>query len=599
VRHSHLNRRELVTVHPRPGRATHEVTNQVPPLAGYDVAADAALLGAVRGQDAAWVLPELHQLGVLAGSAEMLELARLANVHGPVLRSHDRHGNRIDEVEFHPAWHQLMSVAVGHGLHAAPWASGKPGTHVARAAKFYVWSQAEAGHGCPVSMTYAVVPALRHAPELARRLEPGLTAASYDPGLRPPDAKTGLLAGMAMTEKQGGSDVRANTTRAEPAGDGGFSITGHKWFCSAPMSDVFLILAQARAGPEGPEGPAGPGGPAGLTCFLLPRVLPDGSRNAMHLQRLKDKLGNRSNASAEVEYDQALAWPVGEVGRGVATIIEMVSATRLDCLLGSASAIRQALVQAVYHAEHRRAFGAPLVRHPAMAQVLADLALESEAATALAIRLAGAADRAVRHDDAEAALLRLALPAAKHWVCKRAPAVIAEALECLGGNGYVEESVLPRLYRDAPLNSIWEGSGNVTALDVLRALSRSPASCQALRAEIELASGADRRLDEAAARLWRELADAVAADPLRAQYQARRLAALITVILQAALLVRTAPAVVSDAFCASRLGAAAGLGDATEPGQAGPAGPGLPFGMLPAGLDLAPLVDRCRADVAR
>jgi putative acyl-CoA dehydrogenase len=568
----------MTSVGPASGQPTHQVTNQVPALVGHDVADDPALLTAVAGQGASWVLPQLHELGLLAGSAEVIELARLANEHRPVLRSHDRYGNRIDEVEFHPAWHELMATAVGQGLHAAPWASSVPGAHVARAAKFYVWTQAEAGHGCPISMTYAVVPALRHAPELAERLEPLLTATVYDPGLRTPTSKAGLLAGMAMTEKQGGSDVRANTTRAVPAGDGSYLITGHKWFCSAPMCDEFLILAQADRG---------------LTCFLLPRVRPDGSRNAIALLRLKDKLGNRSNASAEVEYDGALAWPVGEPGRGVATIIEMVSATRLDCLLGSAAAIRQSCVQAVHHADHRMAFGSRLAGHPAMTAVLADLTLEAEAATALAFRLAGAADRAARGDEEQAALLRLALPAAKHWVCKRAPAVTAEALECLGGNGYVEESVLPRLYRDAPLNSVWEGSGNVTALDLLRALTRSPASIDVLRAEIGLASGSGPGLERAAAVLWRELAEAAAAGPADAQYLARRLAGLVTVVLQAALLVQSAPAAVSDAFCASRLGL---IGDS---GQAAvregiPAGPGVPFGILPGGLDLAAIGGRAR-----
>ncbi len=562
------------------GRATHEVINQVPPLAGHDVAADQALLTAVQACGAGGVVPELRELGRAAGSAEVIELARLANEHSPVLRTHDRHGHRIDEVEFHPAWHQLMTTAVRHGLHAAPWASGDPGAHVARAAKFYVWTQAEAGHGCPISMTYSVVPALRHAPDLAARFEPLLTAASYDPGLRVPEAKSGLLAGMAMTEKQGGSDVRANTTRAEPAGDGSYLITGHKWFCSAPMCDLFLVLAQA------------PGGDAkqaqvGLTCFLLPRVLPDGGRNRMHIQRLKDKLGNRSNASCEVEYDEALAWPVGEPGRGVATIIEMVSSTRLDCILGSAAGMRQAVVEATHHATHRRAFGAPLAGQPAMAAVLTDLALESEAATTLALRLAAAADRAARGDLAEAALLRLMLPAAKHWICKRTPAVIAEALECLGGNGFVEESVMPRLYRDAPLNSIWEGSGNVTALDLLRALARSPGAVDAVRAELALAAGADARLDLAAERLWRELAG-LTADPVGAQYQARGLAGLLTVTMQAALLVRYAPAAVSDAFCASRLGERDGL-----------CGPGVSFGTLPRGLDLAAVVGRTRPVAAR
>jgi putative acyl-CoA dehydrogenase len=540
---------------------THEVLNQVPPLDGYDVADDHALLEAVRREAGPGAQDGLRELGLRAGSGETRELARLANEHPPVLRTHDPRGNRIDEVEFHPAWHQLMDTAVSHGLHAAPWLDGGPGAHVRRAAGFYVWTQAEAGHGCPISMTYASVPALRHEPELAGRYGPLLGSRRYDPGLRAPGGKAGLLAGMAMTEKQGGSDVRAGTTRAVPAGDG-YLLTGHKWFCSAPMSDLFLVLAQA---------------PEGLTCFLLPRVLPDGTRNAMRVQRLKDKLGNRSNASSEVEYDGAFAWRVGEPGRGVATILDMVSATRLDCVLGSAASIRSGCVAAMHHARHRHAFGAPLASHALMRSVLADLTLESEAATTLAIRLAGAADRTAQGDAGEAALLRLALPAAKYWVCKRAPAAAGEALECLGGNGYVEESGLPRLYRDAPLNSIWEGSGNVTALDVLRALARSPGAADALLAEADLAAGADRRLDAAAALLRRELKEAAGAP---AQYRARRLAALVAVTLQAALLVRHAPAAVADAFCASRLG--------TD----GAAGAGGAFGMLPDGLDLDPVLAR-------
>jgi len=555
---------------------THEVLNQVPPLAGYDVADDPALTEALRreaGPAAAregWT-EELHELGVRAGSADTRELARLANEYPPVLRTHDARGHRIDEVEFHPAWHELMATAVSQGLHAAPWLDDTPGAHVARAARFYVWTQAEAGHGCPISMTYAAVPALRHEPALASRFAPLLASRAYDPGLRVPDGKAGLLAGMAMTEKQGGSDVRANTTRAVPAGGDGYLLTGHKWFCSAPMCDLFLVLAQA---------------PEGLGCFLLPRVLPDGTRNAMRIQRLKDKLGNRSNASSEVEYDAAFAWRVGEPGRGVATIIEMVSATRLDCVLGSAAAIRQAGVAALQYASVRRSFGAALVSHPLMASVLADLVLESEAATALAMRLAGAADRAARGDAGEAALLRLALPAAKYWVCKRTPMATGEALECLGGNGYVEESGLPRLYRDAPLNSVWEGSGNVTALDVLRALARVPGAADALLAETGLAGGGDRRLDAAQERLGRELKKAAAAEGPQAQYRARRLAALIAVILQASLLVRHAPAAVADAFCASRVGS-----------PDGPPGPPGTFGMLPDGLDLDPVLGRARAGV--
>jgi putative acyl-CoA dehydrogenase len=544
--------------------ATHNVLNQVRALADYDVAADPALVAALHREGGGWAAAELHELGRLAGAASTQEHARLANVHKPVLRTHDSRGYRVDEVEFHPSWHYLMGTAVSHGLHAEPWADVRPGAHVARAAKFLVWTQAEAGHGCPVSMTYASVPALRHAPELAASYAPLLTAPVYDPGLRAPLAKAGLLAGMAMTEKQGGSDVCANTTTATPAGDGSYLLTGHKWFCSAPMCDLFLVLAQA---------------PEGLTCFLLPRVLPDGSRNAMYLQRLKDKLGNTSNASSEVEYDGAVAWRVGEPGRGVRTIINMVTATRLDCVLGSAAAIRQAVVTAADYTRGRRTFGARLIDHPAMTSVVADLVLESEAATTLAIRLAGAADRAARGDPAEAALLRVALPAAKFWVCKRTPLITAEALECLGGNGYVEDySILPRLLRDAPLNSIWEGSGNVTALDVLRALAREPSCADALLSEIDLAAG-DSRVAAAADQLRAEL-KAVSGAP-NAEPAARRLASRITVALQAALLVRHAPAAVGDAFASTRLPPAAAM-----------AGPATPFGSLPDGLDLQVILSR-------
>jgi putative acyl-CoA dehydrogenase len=553
--------------------STDDVRDQVPPLVGHDVADDATLLEAVGREGAHWATDDLHTLGRLAGSGATGEQARLANEYPPVLRSHDRWGNRIDEVEFHPAWHALMSTAVGQGLHAAPWADQRPGAHVARAAKFYVWAQAEAGHGCPISMTYAAIPALRHAPALAGRFEPLLTARSYDPGLRPPETKNGLLAGMAMTEKQGGSDVRANTTRAEPAsaaGPGAHILNGHKWFCSAPMCDLFLTLAYS---------------PGGLTCFLLPRVVPGGDRNGLRIARLKDKLGNRSNASAEVEFDAALAWQVGEPGRGVATIIEMVSATRLDCVLGSAAGMRLATVAAVHHASHRRAFGKDLIAHPPMSSVLADLTLESQAATVLALRLAGAADRAGRGDAAEGGLLRVVLPAAKYWVCKRAPAHAAEALECLGGNGYVEESGMPRIYREAPLNSIWEGSGNVTALDVLRALARTPDCADALLAELDLAAGGDPRLDAAMAQLRQLLAALETATSLEAQHQARRLAGQIAVTMQAALLVRHGSGAVAEAFCGSRLGSTAA------------GGPGAPFGTLPDGLDEAAILERARVSV--
>jgi putative acyl-CoA dehydrogenase len=526
---------------------THEVVNQAPPLTGDNAAHDAALLEALHREGAGWAEPAVRSLGKLAGSPEAQEWGRIANEHSPALRTHDRFGNRVDEVEFHPAWHELMSVAVRHGLHAAPWQDASPGAHVARAAGFYAWGQADAGHCCPVSMTYSVVPALRHAPELARQYEPLLAARAYDPGLRPPLGKAGLLAGMSMTEKQGGSDVRANATTATPAADGTYRLTGHKWFTSAPMNDLFMVLAQA---------------PQGLSCFLLPRVLPDGTRNEMRLMRLKDKLGNRSNASAEVEYEDAVAWLVGEEGRGVRTILDMVNSTRLDCVLAAATGMRAGVLQAAHHAAHRRAFGATLISQPLMANVLADLAIESEAATTVAMRLAGATDRAARGDQGEAAFRRLALAVTKYHVCKQAPAHAAEALECLGGNGYVEESGMPRLYREAPLQSIWEGSGNVAALDALRALTREPQAAEAFFAELDLAAGADRHLDEAIDRLRK----AVLAPE---ETTARRLVEAMAVALQAALLVRHGTPAIADAFTATRLAGDRGRAYGTLPPSVG------------------------------
>ncbi len=507
---------------------THEVLNQPPPLVGHDpIAGDAALAEAcVRHADRA-TLDSLAALGRLAGSEQAQEWGRLANENPPRLRTHDRYGNRVDEVEFHPAWHELMRTAFAHGLAGAPWASGSPHAHVRRAVGYLGWTQVEMGHGCPVTVTYAAVPALRAAPELAARYEPGLTGTGYSFGLTDPAAKPGLVAGMGMTEKQGGSDVRANTTRAVAQPDGTYRLTGHKWFTSAPMSDLFLVLAQLDEG---------------VSCFLVPRVLPDGTRNVFRLQRLKDKLGDRSNASSEVEFDGTVGWLVGAPGRGVPAIIEMVNMTRLDCVLGSAATVRAALTQAIHHARHRRAFGALLVDQPLMQNVLADLAVESEAATALAIRLAAAVDAG------ESAFLRLAGAAAKFWVCKRTPTAVAEALEVLGGNGFVEESGMPRLYRQAPLNSIWEGSGNVIALDVLRAMGRSSASLAAVLAEIEPALGADPRLDAAVKRLHAELGD-----PEQLPARARRVASLLALCLQGALLSRHAEPTVADAFCASRL----------------------------------------------
>ncbi|WP_432189466.1 acyl-CoA dehydrogenase family protein [Streptomyces sp. Tue6028] len=538
--------------------STHTVTNQAPPLVGYDVfAADRALVEAVGRHLAPELLDEVREelsvLGRTAGSAQAQKWGVLADENPPALRTHDRYGNRIDEVEFHPSWHRLLGKGVSAGLTAA-W--NRPGGHLRRAAGFMVWSQVEAGHGCPLSMTHAAVPALRTDPAVAAEWEPRLTSTMYDPELRPAARKPGVLFGMGMTEKQGGSDVRANTTVARPlAEDGTYELTGHKWFCSAPMSDGFLVLAQA---------------PDGLTCFLLPRVLEDGARNVFRIQRLKNKLGNRSNASAEVEFDGTWARRVGYEGRGVRTIIEMVAATRLDCVLGATALMRQAVAQAVHHCTHREAFGSKLIDKPLMRNVLADLALESEAATTLAMRLAAAYDDG---GEQERAFLRLAVPAAKYWVTKRCTPVVTEALECLGGNGYVEDSGMPRLLRESPLNSIWEGAGNVQALDMLRALQREPAALDAYLREVGQARGADHRLDGAIKNLLTELADL---DGIEGR--ARRLVERFALVLQGALLVRYASAEVADAFCASRLG-----GDW-----------GTAFGTLPHSLDLATVVERAR-----
>ncbi|MEU2052665.1 acyl-CoA dehydrogenase family protein [Streptomyces bungoensis] len=540
------------------GHSTHTVTNQPPELVGYDLfTADRALTEAVERHTDPALLPEVRSelsgLGRTSGSSQVREWAVQANEQPPRLRTHDRYGHRIDEVDFHPAWHRLLGKGVSAGLTGA-WT--RPAGHVRRAAAFVVWTQVEAGTCCPLSMTHAAVPALRADPALAAEWEPRLTSAIYDRDLRPADRKAGALFGMGMTEKQGGSDVRANTTEARPLAEAGtYTLTGHKWFCSAPMSDGFLVLAQA---------------PGGLTCFLVPRVLADGTRNVFLIQRLKDKLGNRSNASAEVEFAGTWARRVGEEGQGVRTIIEMVAATRLDCALGSAGLMRQAVAQAIHHCTYREAFGGRLVDKPLMRNVLADLALESEAATALAVRLAAACDDG---GEQERALLRLAVPTAKYWITKRCAPVAVEAAECLGGNGYVEESGLPRLVRESPLNSIWEGAGNVQALDVLRALRREPGALDACLTEIGRAHGADHRLDRAVKDLFTELADLE-----NVEGRARRLVERLALVLQGSLLVRHAPPAVADAFCASRLG-----GDH-----------GASFGTLPGGLDLASVVERAR-----
>ena len=559
---------------------THTVFNQAPPLDGVDVfSSNIPLVEAVEREGAGWVRGRAAELGRLVGGEPQQQWGRLANENTPVLRTHDRYGNRIDEVDFHPAWHELMKMGVEHELHSLPWTSQEPFAHTARAALYVTAIQAEAGFACPITMTFAVVPALRAQPELAAEWEPLVTATTYDPRLIAAGEKGSAIAGMAMTEKQGGSDVRANTTVARalngsgPAGE--YELNGHKWFCSAPMSDIFLVLAQAEEG---------------LSCFLLPRILPDGSRNAVHIQRLKDKLGNRSNASSEIELRGAWARMVGEPGRGVPTIIEMVGHTRLDCVIGAAAGMRSGVVSATHHAAHREAFGRKLIDQPLMRNVLADLCLESEAATALAMRLARAYDEAHAdgghtaetagsgEDSSDAQLFkRLATAVGKYWVCKRAPNHAFEALECLGGNGYVEESGMPRLYREAPLASIWEGSGNVMSLDVLRALTRAPRSLEVFLSEVERARGADPRLDARVEELRRQFAD-----PVTLETRARRIVEGMALCLQGSLLVRHAPAAVADAFCASRLGSDGGL----------------EYGTLPADSDLESIIARGRATTA-
>jgi len=537
---------------------THLVTNQVPPLEEYNPASSPVLVEALIREGGQWGLDEVTAVGALSGSQQVQRWGELANRNRPILHTHDRYGHRVDEVEYDPAYHELMRTAIAHGLHATPWADPRPGAHVVRAAKTSVWT-AEPGHMCPISMTYAAVPALRHNPALAKVYEPLLTSRDYDPELKVATTKPGITAGMSMTEKQGGSDVRANTTRATLNADGSYTLTGHKWFTSAPMCDIFLVLAQA---------------PGGLSCFLLPRVLPDGTRNRMFLQRLKDKLGNHANASSEVEYDGAIAWLIGEEGRGVPTIIEMVNLTRLDCALGSATSMRTGVTRAIHHAQHRKAFGTYLIDQPLMRNVLADLAVEAEAATVVAMRMAGATDNAARGDETETLLRRIGLAATKYWVCKRATPHAAEAMECLGGNGYVEDSGMPRLYREAPLMGIWEGSGNVSALDTLRAMATRPECVEVLFAELAKTAGQEPRLDTHVEALRLQLGDQ--GDVETITYRARTIAEDICLALQGSLLVRHGHPAVAEAFLATRLG-----------GRWGGA-----YGTMPAGLDLAPILER-------
>jgi putative acyl-CoA dehydrogenase len=541
--------------------ATHDVANQSTPLENFNTYdSDRVLVEALRREGGEWAEDRVREAGAFGGSARAIRWGAEANENPPKLRTHDRFGHRIDEVEFHPSWHELLGAGVSFGVHALPWREPQAGAHVARAAMFMAFGHAEAGVGCPLSMTYSVIPALRKQPELTAEWEPRFTSLHYDGELRPAPDKPGALCGMGMTEKQGGSDVRANSTVAVPANGGGpgaeYSITGHKWFMSAPMCDAFLVLAQAEGG---------------LSCFLLPRFTPDGERNRIHIQRLKDKLGNRSNASSEVEFRGAWARLVGEEGRGVPTIIEMVNHTRLDCSLGAAGEMRYGTAHAIHHTSQRSAFGRLLIDQPLMRNVLADLAIESEAATISALRLARAYDESIAGDERATQFKRIANAVLKYWTCKRAPMHAAEALECFGGNGFVEESGMPRLYREAPLNSIWEGSGNVQCLDVLRGMARSPQALEAYFAEVDEAAGAEPRLDAAAAELREELTDLEAIES-----RARRVVEWMALVLQGSLLVRFGDQAVADAFCASRL-----AGDA-----------GRAFGTLAPGADFARIIER-------
>ncbi len=539
---------------------THELINLGSELLDYDMyRQDAALGEAVHREGAAWADESLGEFGRLTGSAEYLELGALANQHAPELDTHDRFGRRIDLVKFHPAYHRLMRTAIEQGLHSSPWTDPRPGAHVARAAHYYLQTQVEAGHGCPVTMTFASVPVLQTTPALAEAWLPRITARHYDPRNLPDAQKPGLTIGMAMTEKQGGSDVRSNTTRAYPSGaatgpGAAYELVGHKYFVSAPMCDAFLVLAQA---------------PGGLSCFLLPRWRPDGSKNALQVLRLKRKMGNVSNASSETELRGALAWMVGEEGRGVRTIIEMVAMTRFDCMIGSSAGQRMAASLALHHCSRRSAFGRVLNQQPLMQNVLADLVLENEGSLALTMRLARAMDH--RSDAHEDALARLVTAVGKYWICKRTPQHAFEAMECIGGSGVMEDSPFPRLYREAPINAIWEGSGNVQCLDVLRAMQKSPEVVSAFFAELAKARGANALLDGAVAGLKAEFADLS-----ELQYRARQLVDRMALAIQAALLVQHAPSMVADAFCASRL-------DGAGHRQ---------YGTLPRGVDCAGILAR-------
>jgi len=543
---------------------THEVFNQPPPFQDYNLFASDQALNETVQREGCRDMDSLFRFGAAIGTAEIIDLGRQANTWTPVLHSFDRFGHRLDQVEFHPSYHRLMALSIAQGLHASPWehlagkgAAPKPGANVERLAGTYMMTQIEAGHGCPITMTNAAMPALLIEPALAGEWVPRILSRQYDPRFLPAAQKNGVTFGMGMTEKQGGTDVRANTTRAERAGGNEYRITGHKWFFSAPMCDAFLVLAQA---------------PDGLTCFLMPRFRPDGTPNGIHIQRLKDKVGNRSNASSEVEFENAYALRLGDEGRGVRNILEMATYTRLDCAVASAGMMRQALAQALHHCVHRSVFQKKLVDQPIMSNVLADLALEAEAATALAFRVARAFDNAPQ-SEAEAAYRRVMTPVAKYWICKRAPGFAYEAMECLGGNGYVEEGIMGRLYREVPVNAIWEGSGNVMCLDVLRALAKEPDALNAILQELGEARGRNAHYDAALLRLGDEMTD-----PAGIEARARHIVELIAKLASAAILLAHAPHAVSDAYCASRF--------SRDHGDL--------YGALPLSADLRAILERAR-----
>ena len=547
---------------PADGYATHEVMNQATPLAGHNAFADDRLLTEIAARESAgWATALLVDVGATVASAHVATLARDANQHTPELRTHDRFGHRIDEIAFHPAWHELMSLAIGHGTHSLAWTAGRPGAHVARGILSYLWNQGESGICCPLGMTYSAIPALRLQPDLAAVWEPFILSTRYDATPAPLQRKTGGTVGMTLTEKQAGSDLRATQTTARPIGSRrgpgeAYVIDGHKWFFSAPQSDLFVTLARTDRG---------------LSCFLLPGWLPDGTRNRLLIQRLKDKCGNKSNASSEIEYRGALGWLVGEEGQGIKVALAMTHLTRLDFAIGSAGLMRRALSEALHHVTSRRAFQKRLIDQPLMQNVIADLALEVEAATLLAFRLARAVDDEQAGDRDAGLLVRIGTPVGKFWNCKRAVGVVHEALECHGGNGFIEEGPMARLYREAPLNGIWEGSGNIIALDVLRAAARAPHSVTVFIDEVGKAKGGDKRLDRMIDRLQDELSA-----PQEHEARARRIVGRMAIALQASLLIRHSPHALADAFCATRLGD----------------DDGTVYGSLPAGLDQRSIVAR-------